>query len=524
MFVGRLCYQMKSYPTYGILFRTLLITALFLSVSWANPQVVVSTVSADDVREHLRELDRLKSSGLDEESRQQLTELWSEASEIAELNDRCGEISLTEELDYSCSSFYEVKLPEFERRYTQLTGEVRMNALRLSLSMNDKRQAIEACYEAIPFGDFNLSKIYDVSGSFIPEPLDGGRTEVSYRISLRANSERKKAFEKVVASWYKTCKSQILRSDGSGQLAPLFEQRLESSEGFGVYALNRVSDRNYGYGSSSTQYKLVLKKNVSASYTLNGEEIFTHFFQWGADVLYFDFYSGTIRYSSSMESSDNGKVVFSESETKKGLYGKLRWTSSGGRGPLTFEDKTTEGIESKSPVNRHFDIDIRTSFLLGMEGTRQRLREDYPGVWNGEMDDVPDDSLIQVSWLMAGVLRIQGRFFFLGIGGGFAVNWLSTQVPTHVYGSTFDTESENLWTEFRPLVVGELGFFAGAVNEWEFGAREVYLSDPERPISYLSGFIGFYVFNLEVGWANCPNYFSQLYAGFTLRLPFSLFM
>ena len=515
---------MKLSPAYGILFRALLMTALLASFSWADPQIVVSSVSADEVREHLRELDRLKSSGLDEESKQQLTELWAEASEIAELNDRCGEISLTEELDYSCSHFYEVVLPEFESRYTQLTGEVRMNALRLSLSMNDKRQAIEACYEAIPFGDFNLSKIYDVSGDFIPEPLDGGRVEVSFRVSLHANRERREAFENRVDAWYKACKSQILRSDGSGQLAPLFEQRLESSEGFGVYALNRVSDKNYGYGSYSTEYKLVLKKNVSASYTLNGEEIFTHVFLWGDEVLHFNFASGRLRYNSDMESSDNGKVVLSESDSQKGLYGRLKWSSSGGRGSQTFEDKTTDGIESNSSLNRHFDIDIRTSFLLGMEGTRQRLRDDYPSVWNGEKDDIPDDSLIQVSWLMAGVLRIQGRFFFLGIGGGFAVNWLSTQVPTHVYGSTFDTESENLWTEFRPLVVGELGFFAGAVNEWEFGAREVYLSDPERPISYLSGFVGFYVFNLEVGWANCPNYFSQLYAGFTLRLPFSLFM
>ena len=220
----------------------------------------------------------------------------------------------------------------------------------------------------------------------------------------------------------------------------------------------------------------------------------------------------------------DGKVVFSESETQRGLYGRLRWSSSGGRGAQTFEDKTTDGIESKSSLNRHFDIDIRTSFLLGMEGTRQGLRDEYPGVWSGQKDEVPDDSLINMSWLMAGVLRIQGSFFFLGIGGGFAVNWLTTQVPTHIYGSTYQTESENLWTEFRPLVVGELGFFAGAVNEWEFGAREVYLSDPDRPISYLSGFVGFYVFNLEVGWANCPNYFSQLYAGMTFRLPFSLFM
>ena len=102
---------MKMYPTNGILFRALLVVSLLLSFAWAEPQLVVSNVSSDEIRAQLRDLKKLESTTLDEASKQRLTELWFEASEIAELNDRCGEISLSEELDYECSSFFKVKLP-----------------------------------------------------------------------------------------------------------------------------------------------------------------------------------------------------------------------------------------------------------------------------------------------------------------------------------------------------------------------------------------------------------------------------
>ena len=257
--------------------RALSVVALVVAGAWANPQVHVSSISVDDVRAHLDELKRMNADRLDESSKQELYRLWEQASEIAELNDRCGEISLSEMLDDQCQRFYEVELPNFEARYTQLTGEVRMNSLRLGVAMDDKRAAIEACYDAFPLGDFNLSKVLDVSGDVIPEPLDEGRTEVAYRFRIRWNGERKQAFEEMVRRWYNTCQEHIMRSDGSGDLAPLFRQRLESSKGFGIYGLQDPAD---GYASKGSMFWLVLKKGISAEYRLNGKWLFSKQFIW----------------------------------------------------------------------------------------------------------------------------------------------------------------------------------------------------------------------------------------------------
>lgn len=513
---------MKMYPTNGILFRALLVVSLLLSFAWAEPQLVVSNVSSDEIRAQLRDLKKLESTTLDEASKQRLTELWFEASEIAELNDRCGEISLSEELDYECSSFFKVKLPEFERRYSQLTGEVRINALKLSISMNDKRKAIEACFESLPFGDFNLSKIYDVNGKFVPEPLDGDRTEISYKIELGENSERKKAFESLVKSWYETCRPQILRSDGSGSLAPLFENKLSSSAGFGVYALEAVSERNYG--RSPVEYRLVLKKDVSATYTLNGKRIFTKSFLWGESVLTYDFRDGEIRYNREMETEYSGRMVLSDAESSRGIYGTLKWSSSGGQGGQVFEDESSDGIEGAA-TNSWVYFDVRTTILVGLRGTQQRLRDDFPNVWTGACDSVPDDSLAHFAWILGGAVRFQGDVGFVGLGGGFAVDWLNTQYATRVtsYGSVYETKSVNLWTYFLPMMLAEAGFFFGAVNKGELGIREVLLLDSVRPISLLSGFVGFYIVSLELGWSYKPDYFSQFYGGVSLRIPFSIF-
>ena len=511
------------YPLYGILFRSLLVVLLFHVFSWADSQVIVSDVSADDVRDHLKELDRLKSSKLDESAKRQLTELWSDASEIAELNDRCGEISLTEELDTECSRFFRVKLPEFERRYTQLTGEVRLNALKLSLSMNGKREAIQACYDALPFGEFNLSKIYDVKVDVVPEPLDDDRTEIAYKIELGVNRERWNAFRDYVNSWSETCRSQILRSDGSGDLAPLFEKLLNSSKGFGVYALNRDTEGYNGY--NSPRYKLVLKKNVSVVYHLNGKQIYSNTFLWGDAALYYNFRTGEMGYNSKVADSRSGRFVLSAEEADKGVYGNLKWSSSGGRGGQDFDDNTSDGIENSNKNNSPFRFDARTAVLMGTRGSVQDgLRDAYPDIWTGEYDEMVDDSLMSVSWLLAGVVRIQGSSFFAGLGGGFAVNWLTTSYPTSVsYGTVNQTESVNIWTMARPVFIAELGLFFGPVNEGEIGFRATAILDGTWTVTYVSGFVGYYVFNLEIGMAECYNCFQQLYVGFCLRIPFSLF-
>lgn len=496
--------------------RALSVVALVVAGAWANPQVHVSSISVDDVRAHLDELKRMNADRLDESSKQELYRLWEQASEIAELNDRCGEISLSEMLDDQCQRFYEVELPNFEARYTQLTGEVRMNSLRLGVAMDDKRAAIEACYDAFPLGDFNLSKVLDVSGDVIPEPLDEGRTEVAYRFRIRWNGERKQAFEEMVRRWYNTCQEHIMRSDGSGDLAPLFRQRLESSKGFGIYGLQDPAD---GYASKGSMFWLVLKKGISAEYRLNGKWLFSKQFIWGERIIGYDFSTGHIYYSNSMEESFNGKVILSEKESRKGLYGRLEWKGWSGksRGSGGSVSSGSNESDASGSLVRFF---LRIGMSLGLDGPLDGMREKHPDIWDGDYDEIPDTSFFRGQLFMTAAVRLQGDVGFIGIGGGGAFYWMSAEVPDVVsYGRVQETETRYLEVGFYPIALAEMGIFMGAAREWELGVRESYMYDPTMPMSHLGGFFTFYMISMEVGWAYSPDYVSGVYFNFVGQIP-----
>ena len=521
-------YKEKSYILfeYMVVFRfskigcRALVVLVFAVMSiWANPQVQVSSVSVEDVRAQLAELKGMKADRLDDSSKEKLYRLWEEASEIAELNDRCGEISLSEMLDDQCQHFYEVELPNFEESYSQLTGEVRMNSLRLSVAMADKRAAIEACFDAFPLGDFNPSKVLDVTGEVIPEPLDEGRTEVAYRFRIEWNEDRKEAFEEMVHSWYNTCNEHIMRSDGSGDLAPLFRQRLESSKGFGIYGLQDPSE---GYASKGTMFWLVLKKNVSAEYRLNGKGLFSKLYVWGERIVGFDFSTGFIYYGKSMEGSFDGTVTLSEKETRRGLYGRLEWKGSpgGGRGSSGSSDSGTmdsRHSEEGSSLVRFF---LRIGFSMGLEGALDGLREENPDIWDGTNDEIPDTSFFRGQIFTTAAIRLQGDVGFIGIGGGGAFSWMSAQVPEVIsYGSVEKTEAKYLGTGFYPIALAELGMFLGSANEWELGVRESYMFNPSMPMSHLGCFGSLYYISMEMGWAYSQNYVSGFYVNFSAQIP-----
>ena len=502
--------------------RALSVVVLAVVGAWANPQVHVSSVSVDDVRAHLDELKRMNADRLDESSKEELYRLWEQASEIAELNDRCSEISLSEMLDDRCQRFYEVELPNFEASYTQLTGEVRMNSLRLGVAMDDKRAAIEACFEAFPLGDFNLSKVLDVNGDVIPEPLDEGRTEVTYRFRVAWNQDRKEAFEEMVASWYNTCREHIMRSDGSGELAPLFMQRLESSKGFGIYGLQGKNPyENSGYGLRGTEVWLVLKKNINAEYRLNGKWLFSKPYIWGERIVGFNFSNGHIYYSNSLQDSFNGKVVLSEEESRHGLYGRLEWKGGSGKA------KNRNSGSSVSSGSRESDASgslvrffLRIGLSLGLDGPLDGMREKHPDVWTGDYDEIPDTSFFRGQVFMTAAVRLQGDVGFIGIGGGGAFYWMSAEVPDVVsYGRVQETKTEYLEVGFYPIALAEMGIFMGAAREWELGVRETYMYDPTMPMSHLGGFFTFFYLTMEVGWAYSPDYVSGVYFNFVGQIP-----
>jgi hypothetical protein len=56
------------------------------------------------------------------------------------MNDRCGIVSINDVLDEECGHFYAVDLPEFEARYMEVTGELRLGVMTMANNLEQRAQ------------------------------------------------------------------------------------------------------------------------------------------------------------------------------------------------------------------------------------------------------------------------------------------------------------------------------------------------------------------------------------------------
>ena len=209
---------------------TLLLIAGVASLSIADPQLVMSTVSPDEISARISQLESLRQNeSLSSSEKKQLDNLWKSATAIEQMNERCGSISLTEELDEDCERFYKYELPRFETEFFNVTGEIRLSPTRLSNTIEQRRSAIKQCYDALQIEAFRPSRYLSLEGNYSAEPLSHG-IEISYDFTLETNSEALQLLRNRMEQWNSVCGSIVLHSDHSGNLAPLFLDLIQESE------------------------------------------------------------------------------------------------------------------------------------------------------------------------------------------------------------------------------------------------------------------------------------------------------
>lgn len=200
----------------------MMLFSLAAGIAFASPQLVMSQQDPAVLKAYISQLREMRNSGkFSAAEREQLDELWRTAADIEVMNDRCGTISITEEIDESCENFYQYELPKFETQYFKLTGEIRLSPNRLSNAIEQRRQAINQCYEALQVDAFYPTRYFTLEGSYTPEPLSKG-VEVSYNFSLEENRGAINDLNDRIRQWYNACGKIIHHSDNSGALAPIF--------------------------------------------------------------------------------------------------------------------------------------------------------------------------------------------------------------------------------------------------------------------------------------------------------------
>ena len=252
--------------------------------------------------------------------------LLEQANAIAQMNNRCSSIDLTQQLDPACGHFYTVDLPEFEARYLQITGEARLNAITVETEMNKREEQIHACADALLSIAIPKEQLIILNGSFKAEPLPGNKFDITYHYDMKWNKNLAENMIKRAERWIGTC-HQIVHRQGSTEIAPLFTNRLDSIND----VLSNSKNVIFKLDKTTQDIYLVPASKPKGYYMFNGSKIFNY---WDTkdnaetSPLLINLHS--LDVSSSVLDADDtyrsfdGRATFN-SRPKDGLYGRWSW-------------------------------------------------------------------------------------------------------------------------------------------------------------------------------------------------------
>jgi len=252
--------------------RLRLIAFLFLfivSMAWADPTASIFVKDASEFATIQKDLDALKM-GLGQ-GNASLDSLWQEAGRIAKMNDRCAIIMINEALDDECSHFYAVELPNFETRYMEITGELRLGSMKMGTSLAERTEQIKACATAL--GGILVSKeqLLKLNGSVDLEPLSfEGAFDATYNFNLYFDSGRMDQQQRMMDRWLGKCGDIVLRKAGD-EFAPLF---IESVKLINDSLKQAKANVQIVIEPEYLDFYLDMNKSIPGAYYLNGAQLF----------------------------------------------------------------------------------------------------------------------------------------------------------------------------------------------------------------------------------------------------------
>ncbi|MCQ2097167.1 MAG: hypothetical protein MJY87_04385 [Fibrobacter sp.] len=245
------------------------IVGVMAAAALANPTVSIFVKDPSEMENFQKNLEVLRTDlG---EGNPQIDEMLNRASKIAQMNDRCASISLNDVLDEDCGRFYSVELPEFEMQYMELTGELRLNTVKMGNSLAERTEQIQVCANTLGAILVSKDKLLKLNGNVDLEPLDlAGAFDATYDFTLYFDSMRMEQQKKLMDRWVEKCSDVVLRK-AHDEFAPLF--------------VDRISFINDSLTKNNANIKIVLEpeyldfyldlnKPVTGSYFLNGVQLF----------------------------------------------------------------------------------------------------------------------------------------------------------------------------------------------------------------------------------------------------------
>ena len=246
-----------------------LMCACVAGVAFADPTVSIFVKDASEFQAIQNDLQQLKA-GIGSDN-PEVDSLINRANRIAKMNDRCSMVSINDVLDEECGHFYAVELPEFESRYMEVTGELRLGVVTMANDLEQRTQQIDACTDAFSRIIASKENLLKIEGGVDLEPLShAGAFDASYNFKLRYDERRMDQQKHFAELWLSKCGDIVLRKSGD-EFAPLFVQALDHMNDS---LLHTKTNLKVVLDSSDLSLYLDLNRPVAGAYYLSGAELF----------------------------------------------------------------------------------------------------------------------------------------------------------------------------------------------------------------------------------------------------------
>jgi len=248
----------------------LLTCACLAGVAFADPTVSIFVKDASEFQAIQADLQQLKA-GIGSDN-PELDSLISQANRIAKMNNRCGMVSINDVLDEACGHFYAVELPEFEARYMEITGELRLGVMTMANDLEQRTQQIDACTEALSRIVSSKELLLKIEGGVDLEPLShAGAFDASYNFKLRYDGRRMDQQKHFTELWLSKCGDIVLRKSGD-EFAPLFVEAIGHMNDSLVHTKTNLKVE---LDTADLSFYLDLNRSVAGAYYLSGAELFS---------------------------------------------------------------------------------------------------------------------------------------------------------------------------------------------------------------------------------------------------------
>jgi len=179
--------------------------------------LIIFTLSAQTTG-YVSQIDDFLSTKLTNTDRNTLISLRESAIELAKMVKECNSVSINAVPNPECETYYKTTLPKFEQEFQKVSNGIYINSLKLTKSMNTKKEQINSCVESAKFF---------FSPSFYPENMivvknkkfdvtptsNDDKVNVDFDIIVSFDSTRSEIFHKNLKKWYKVCYNVVSNGD-----------------------------------------------------------------------------------------------------------------------------------------------------------------------------------------------------------------------------------------------------------------------------------------------------------------------